>query len=789
MRWRGARQRRRFFWCAVTAAVAIAFWRLPPDPLFSAPLSAVLLARDGELLGARIASDGQWRFPPLARAPDKYRAAVLRFEDKRFDQHPGVDPLAVGRATVQNIRAKRVVSGASTITMQLARLALAGPTQGEGRDRARTRGLGRKAREALLALRLELQFDKDEIFTLYASHAPFGGNVVGLEAAAWRYFGRSPAQLSWSESATLAVLPNQPALVTLAKNRGRLQQRRDRLLRELRAAGEITDLDLQAALAEPLIGAPQSLPNDAPHYLATLRRQHPEQHVFRTSLDAELQRAALELVARHARELANQDIRNMAVLVLDNRSFEVLAYVGNSAWSVRNEHGLAVDIVQRPRSTGSILKPLLYAAMLDSGQLLPRMLLADVPMQYADYVPENFDRSYRGAVPADVALAQSLNVPAVRLLRSYGVERFYDLLRDHGMSTLSQPPDHYGLTLILGGAEGKLWDATHMHAALVATARLPELPAPAAEAWFGRGANRLSPGAAWLTLQALLEVSRPGEDGAWRSFATSRQIAWKTGTSWGLRDAWAIGSSGRHTVGVWVGNADGRGRPHLTGALAAAPLLFALHNRLPRASLPPAPLRAMKRVSVCRGDGYLANDNCAREEQWVPIASHFDRQSPYHQLVHVDAAGARADSSCASTQELRSQPWFVLPAAMEFYYRRHAATYRELPAWRSGCAGQLTVAANQETLDFIYPNVNAQIYLPLELDGRRGRVVFEAVHRDNDAELHWHIDGRYLGSTRLYHQQALELSAGAHRVAIVDNAGQRVERAFTILHSHLAQAN
>lgn len=790
--------KRRIIGVAVALAVAVWFWRLAPDPLFAEPESSVLLARDGQLLGARIASDGQWRFPAVAAVPTKYRQALIEFEDRRFEQHPGIDPIAIARALRQNWRQQRVVSGASTITMQVARLARAPRTTGEGSDRRRDRVLGAKLADALLAVRLELAYSKDEIIALYASHAPFGGNVVGLEAAAWRYFGRAPERLSWAEAATLAVLPNQPALVTPGRNRARLQAKRDALLRHLHARGRLDDLDLQAALAEPLVGAPLPLPDDAPHLLETLRRQYPAQHRFGSTVDAALQRAAMRLVAEHSAQLARQEIHNAAALIVDNRNFEVLAYVGNADWSVRNEHGLAVDIIRRPRSTGSILKPLLYAAMLDSGQLLPHMLLTDVPTQIAGFTPENFDRDYRGAVPADVALAQSLNIPAVRMLRDYGVDRFYDLLKAQGMSTLTQSPDHYGLTLVLGGSEGSLWDITRMHAGLVAAARRSDdsqrTPPPqlvllqGGKLTGGRflatdpadNAGGLSTGAAWLTLRALLEVPRPAEEGNWRSFASSRQIAWKTGTSWGQRDAWAIGSSGAYTVGVWAGNASGEGRPGLTGAVAAAPLLFALHNRLPPSPWLAQPSRALKRVQVCRNDGFLANELCDATDEWVPVASHFERQSPYNQLVHLDASGrARVDDQCEPVGNMRHAGWFVLPATQEFYYQRHNAAYRELPAYRAGCG----LAANngRVLMDFVYPVAGAEVYIPLDLDGRRGRVVLEAVHRDPDAQLLWHLDGSFAGSTRTYHQLPLDLAPGEHVVTVVDSRGNRLARQFTVL--------
>ncbi len=469
--------------------------------------------------------------------------------------------------------------------------------------------------EALLALRLEMAYDKDELLALYAGHAPFGGNVVGLEAAAWRYFGREPESLSWAEAATLAVLPNNPSLVHLSRNRERLQAKRDALLRRLHIAGALDALELDLALSEPLTAEPHDLPDFAPHLLETLRASNPAQHRFRTTLDARLQAEATRAVQAHTEQLARQQVFNAAALVVDNVTFEVLAYVGNgengdipifrangdqagtdrgSGPENRNvpifpiSRGYAVDIIRRPRSTGSILKPLLYAAMLEDGSLTPRMLLPDVPTHYEGFQPENFDRQYRGAVRADEALAHSLNVPAVRMLKTYGIARFADVLRGAGMSTLTRPADHYGLTLILGGAEGNLWDISAMYASLADIARA--------------GPSDAAPHFHELTVLAQLQGQSPrplahrhrrglvdarclvrgAAAGRRRSLEKlrlqSRASPGRPAPAVGLRDGWAVGSTSRHTVGVWVGNASGEGRPGLTGSTMAAPLMFGLFN-------------------------------------------------------------------------------------------------------------------------------------------------------------------------------------------------------------------
>jgi penicillin-binding protein 1C len=628
---------------------------------------------------------------------------------------------------------------------------------------------------------------------------------VGLEAAAWRYFGRDPATLSWAEAATLAVLPNNPALVHLKRNRARLVAKRDALLRRLHAAGDLDAESLDLALAEPLAAEPHDLPDFAPHLLDTLRAQNPREHRFATTLDARLQLEATQLVREHSATLARQNVHNAAAIVVDNRTFEVLAYVGNSGNgdipqflakgdgpqigpdSNSSSRGHAVDVIRRPRSTGSILKPLLYAAMLQDGSLTPRMLLPDVPTHYDGFSPENFDRQYRGAVRADEALAHSLNVPAVRMLKTYGVARFADLLRDAGMRTLTRPSDDYGLTLVLGGAEGNLWDISGLYASLADIARggaadrgprFHELTvlvrSPARE----RGPTPIGTGAAWLTLETLLEVPRPGEEGNWRSFASSRRIAWKTGTSWGLRDGWAVGNTSRYTVGVWVGNASGEGRPGLTGSTMAAPLMFGLFNVVPRSEWFDMPVHALRRIETCGNDGYLANGSCETETLWMPRESHFDLLTPHNINVHLDASRRRVSGDCESPGNMTKARWFVLPPAEEFYYRRAHAEYRPLPAMREDCLGGRTARA---ALAVLYPDANARVLIPSELDGTRGRAVFEAVHRRRDARVYWHLDDRYLGETHTFHQQSLDIDPGEHILTLVDDQGERVARRFEVL--------
>lgn len=738
-----------------------------PVPSFDAPTSTVLLDREGRLLGASVAADQQWRFPGTGAVPEKFRIALVEAEDRRFAWHPGVDPLAVLRAVQTNAAAGHVVSGASTITMQVVRMSRHNPP----------RTLPEKALEAVLALRLTAAASKDEVIALYAENAPFGGNTVGLEAASWRYFGRGPEELSWAEAATLAVLPNSPGLIHPGRARAALRERRDGLLHDLQVAGHLSEEDLRLALAEPLPEAPLPIPTDAPHLVASASGR------VETTIDHDLQRRATEVIARHHAALAGGGIHNAAAVIVDLETGEVRAYVGNVV--ADGEHGDRVDVVRAARSTGSLLKPFLYEGMLEEGLVLPDQLIMDLPWRIGDFSPENFDRTFEGAVPASEALARSRNVPAVWELQQYGVERFAGRLRSHGMTTLFRPASEYGLALVIGGAEGSLWDLTGMYRDLGLAASHPNADVPPAMHWRREALPaRPSPyeaGAAWTTLQSLVEVNRPGDLGGWRSWRGSTRVSWKTGTSHGFRDAWAIGITPRVAIGVWVGNADGEGRPNLTGYQAAAPILFDLFDLKGDGDAAggdfPRPSKDLVEVDVCDHSGMLAGPDCADHHRaWVPKAGRRAPVCGYCQQIHCDAGcGHRVTSACSAVAAMETRPWFVLPPAMEWFYVRNHPQYRPMPPMRRDC-GEAS-----EGLAMIYPSPDAAVFVPIELDGTRGKVVLQASHRDPSAEIFWHLDDTFLGTTLPPHQMPASPAPGDHVLTLVDASGSRVVRRFSVM--------
>lgn len=738
--------------CAVLAGLILIALLLRPGTLFDDPVCAVLESRDGQLLGARIAADGQWRFPASDSVPEKFATCIVTFEDKRFWHHPGVDPLAIARALRLNTRQGEVRSGASTLTMQTIRLSRKNPP----------RTIPEKIWEMVLALRLEAYTSKDEILALYAAHAPFGGNVVGLDAAAWRYFGRPADELSWAESATLAVLPNAPALIHPGSRRDLLLNKRNFLLDKLCENGVLDPLECELAREEPLPDKPWPLPEIAYHYLETLRKQQGD-HLYESSLDYALQQRAEAVIHRHHEVFATNEVFNLAALILDVHTGEPLAYVGNAGHTSR-AHGDNVDVIQAPRSSGSTLKPLLYAAMLDEGDLLPDMLVSDIPFHYKDFSPNNFNHTFDGAVPARDVIRRSLNVPSVRMLHDYGVEKFIDLLQRLGFTTISRGADIYGLSLILGGAEIKLGELASVYASLAR-----ELGSPTESR---RPAPPLSRGAIWCTFEALTEVNRPEEEGDWHTFSSTRKIAWKTGTSYGNRDAWSVGVTPDYVVAVWAGNCNGEGRPLLTGVGYAAPVMFDLFNLLPPSNWFEMPSDELEEVECCALSGHPASDLCEADGTttvWAPKAPHQPDPCPYHRLVHLNPDETwQVDSDCWPVSEIKHVSRFVLPPAQEWYYMKSHSGYHPLPPFHPNYAGYRRSGA----VEIIYPQEGMSVAAPVALDARSQGVVLSAAHSDLDATLYWHLDGTYLGmTTHGEHKLSIVPTPGAHTLTVLDANG------------------
>ncbi len=766
---------------SIVFSLLIIYYFSLPRTLFQEPYSTVIESKEGELLSAKIARDGQWRFPAQDSVPDKFKKCIVYFEDEYFNYHPGFNPVAMVNAIKQNQKAGKTVRGGSTITQQVIRLS----------RKNQKRTYFEKIIELVLSTRLELRHSKNKIIELYAAHAPFGGNVVGLEMASWRYFGVQSNQLSWAETATLAVLPNAPSLIYPGKNQEKLKRKRNNLLLKLQKNGIIDLQTYELAIDEPLPQKPYNLPEIAPHLLQKVAKNQEGTRV-KTTVEFDLQNRVNQIARYYYSQYKQNDVNNLAILVIDVQTRNVMSYVGNSPTDL--DHQKDVDIINAPRSTGSILKPLLYASMLDDGELLPNTLVADIPTQISGYTPQNFNLTFDGAVPAHRALARSLNIPSVLMLKDFGVNKFYETLKQFKLRDITKNPDHYGLSLILGGAESNLWDLCRTYAGMSSTVnyfnsnngkyRTKEFAElnfiNDFKADFGDNSNQktiLGSGSIWLTYNAMQEVNRPEGDEAWQFYDSSLKIAWKTGTSFGNRDAWAIGTNSRYVVGVWVGNATGEGRPTLTGVSSAAPVLFDIFNLTPRQKWFTTPNKDLIEVDVCELSGHLAQTDCPKIKQLVPLKGKNTSICVYHKTVHLDKLEQfRVNSSCENIENIVTKKWFVLPPVMEWYYKNQHIDYKSLPPFRDDCSGTQT-----KSMDFIYPKANSKIYLTKNFNSEIQPVILKVAHSNREVNLFWYVDNLYKGTTKTFHEMPISPNTGFHYLTVVDEFGNEIKRKIEVV--------
>jgi penicillin-binding protein 1C len=761
--------------------ILVVYYFCLPNKLFKDPTATVITSRSGDLLGAQIAADGQWRFPKNDSVPEKFKTCIINFEDEYFYHHPGFNPISIFKALKQNLSSGQVKRGGSTLTQQVIRLSRKG----------QSRTYFEKLKELILATRLELGYSKNEILSYYASYAPFGGNVVGLDAASWRYFNRNAQELSWAEHATLAVLPNAPSLIYPGKNQERLLKKRNRLLLKLLHNKTIDTLTYELSVSEGLPQKPYPLPQIAPHLLQKIAKKEKGKRT-RTTINTKYQKQVNNIVSNHYNLLKQNEIYNCAVLILDVKTREVISYVGNSPTD--NAHQKDVDVIDKPRSTGSILKPFLYAAALDAGDILPNTLIPDVPTQLGNYTPENYNKDFDGAVSAKRALSRSLNVPAVLMLQHFGLDRFHHYLKELKLKDVRFNANHYGLSLILGGAESNLWDLCKSYANLSSTLNhfnesssqyfTNEFSEPTFLTSEKRNFGNLSSektvfdaASIYLTFESLKEVSRPQGNDSWEFFDGSKQIAWKTGTSFGFRDAWAIGTTKDYVVGVWVGNADGEGRPGLVGVQTAAPILFDVFSLLPNSSWFSKPFDEMQEVSICNESGYRASVNCDNTKQeYIQMSGIKTEACPYHKLIHLDEKQRfQVNSSCEDLNKMVHKSWFVLPPLMEYYYKAKNPFYNPLPPFRADCLSHL-----EKPMQFIYPKEASKIFLPKDFDGKTNDLILKVAHTKSDATVFWYLDDIYLGVTKNRHEIALIPQEGIHIITVVDSDGYEIKRQIEI---------
>jgi penicillin-binding protein 1C len=766
--------RRAGAWLAAALTLAVltglALDRIFPFPMerLEPPAATRVLDRDGRPLRFFLAEDGMWRFPlDLEDISPELTAALIDSEDRRFHRHPGVDPLAVLRAMWTNLRAGRVVSGASTIPMQVARLA-----------EPRPRTLTAKAIEAFRALQLCARHSRAEILRWYVNLAPFGSNVVGVGAAAWHYFGKNPRTLSLGEIALLSVLPRSPARYDPLKHPAAARAVRDRVLRRFAAHGVFDAVRVAGSMSRPLLARLAPVPQGAPHFTRWVRSLQPGASVIRTSLDARFQAVAESMVAGRMEALRREAIGNAAVVVLDAGTSRILAHVGSADfWDEREGQ---VDNALSRRSPGSTLKPLLYALAFDRGDLVPGSMLLDVPTDFAGYAPENYGQDFQGLVSARQALATSLNIPAVRLLNRCGPGAFLELLHRGGLTTLEQPASHYGLPLALGGCEVRLLELTNLYASLArgGTYRPPD-PLDGASTDTPPAERVCSPEAAAMVLDILTSTRRPDLPDAWQFTVGAPAVAWKTGTSFGHRDAWAVGVNRDLAIGVWVGNPDGSQCMNISGARHAGPLLFDLFRALAPVGtrLPDFPVPALTTTELCAVSGARPGPFCPRVNS--PAIAGVTRlpDCAMHRQVFVDPdTGLRLHGDCLLNHPARPESVLVRPAELEAFLLSRGAPPAGLPAMHPDCrdvpeeAGPVILSPSPLT-----PYATRRD-APPEFQ----RLALSAAPGPGASVHFWYVDGRFAGKAAQGATCFTPLEPGEHEVVVTDDLGRSTRSTFTV---------
>lgn len=742
--------------CFALFLIWFIFFSLPAD-LFEAPKSLVLYDRNGQLLYASVAEDEQWRFPKIDSVSSKLATCVTQYEDEYFYYHLGVNPISIVKSFFLNLKSTNIKRGGSTITMQTIRILQKNPS----------RTYGQKIKEIILALRFELFNSKKTILEYYVSNAPYGGNVVGVEAAAWRYFGKSSHSLSWSEAAMMAVLPNQPSYIYPGKNQEKLLKKRNLLLKKLLANKSIDEFDYQLAIEEPLPQKVHALPTYAYHLAQELDYDQ-NRSIIHTTIDHTIQKKVDEILDMYHHNFKSNQINNLSAIVIDATNGETLAYIGNTRDTVE---GHKINMITRPRSSGSTLKPLLFANMLDEGLISTQSLLQDIPIDINGYEPNNSSYKFDGVVPAYQALCRSLNIPWILALKNYGYEKFYNKLKRYEFQHFTKSARHYGLSLVVGGGEVELKELANTYLQL--SNHLQGKNQSKLSHFIQGKENQvqneldISRGAIWLTMEAMTNISRPENEENWE-YRQSQKIAWKTGTSHGFRDAWAIGVNPRYVIGVWVGNSEGHGRSNLTGIKKAAPILFDILNSLPAKSNKwfTKPVENLKKIQVCKESGYAKTEFCQDViELEYPLKSELKVKCPYHTSIFLDSSETyQVHASCYPTDKMKEKSWFKLPLVEESYYRQINPLYRLTPPLHPLCH-QVTT----QNMEIIFPKNNATIIA--QTSSISHQIVLQAVHRVDSAKVHWFLDNQYLQTTIKEHKVSVEPAKGRHSLTIQDGFG------------------
>ncbi len=742
-------------------ALLIFAWIVPlPEAALWRPSSTLVFDRDGGLLHAFISSDDMWRIQtPLSRISPYLQKSLITFEDRWFYLHPGINPLALVRAAKQNHISGKIISGGSTITMQIARMM-------EPKKRTFTN----KILEALRAFQLELRYSKCQLLEIYFNIAPYGGNIEGIAAAAWLYFGKEPSELSLSEAAVLTVIPNSPNANRPDLHPEQAIQGRNLVLKQLLKQRHISIQEYREATMETINFGRRDFPTIAPHFCRDLMLNNGQSRLY-TTLNRRYQQMAEDLLRIHLDRLQAEGITNGAIVVINNQTHEILTMVGSGDFYDDFNNG-QVNGATAPRSPGSALKPFIYALAIERGIISPAHYLEDVPTDFSGYAPENYDRSFNGMISARAALERSLNLPAVSLEQSLGDKGLYWLMHEANVSSL-RSRRHYGLSIAIGGCEISLVDLSMLYSCFATEGQLIR-PRSLKNERESASIELFDPGTVYIVTDILTGLRRPDLPSCWE-FSSLPKVAWKTGTSYGHRDAWSIGYNPRYTIGVWLGNFNGKGARNLVGAEVATPILFELMNsicrnqQIPWFSQPPS----VETREVCALSGHLPSQHCSTliREYYLPDRSP-DKTCECHYAVQIDVAtGFRLPPDHGGDRKSKIKTYVQYPAKVGTWMDSCGFKIERLPEllpeWQGLLPGTPPIIRSP-SLDCEY---RLREGIPLQFQ----KICCEASVGSDVQKIFWFIDGRLLGVVKPGERCFYTPEIGKHKLVCQDNLGRFAE--------------
>lgn len=725
--------------------------------------SKLVLDADEKVLGAFLSQDDKWRMKTeLSEISPDLQKAFIEKEDKYFFYHFGINPISLVRAFLQNLFQQKRISGASTITMQVARLL-------EPKERT----YWHKIVEIFRALQLEIHYSKKEILQMYLNLVPYGGNIEGVKSASVLYFNKLPQNLSIAQITTLAIIPNRPSSLQLGKNTEKLTQERNKWLRRFANEKVFEAKEIQNALTEPCEMSRQSLPQFAPHFAQRMSKLYPEQFNLKSNIKITLQTKVKDLAKNYSKRLKIWQIENVAILVVENKTRKVVAYVGSQDFAESQ-----VDGITAIRSPGSTLKPLVYALAMDLGKITPKTAINDIPSNWQGYAPDNFDKQFRGKINIEEALSQSLNIPAVEVLHQISVPFFVKKLSEVGFQTIRKQGKNLGLSMILGGCGVSLEEMTALYATFANLGLYAPLSYLAEEKKTITD-TLISETSAYSMAQVLTLAQRPDLPKVYQTAQNKPLIAWKTGTSYGRRDAWSIGFNQDYTIGVWVGNFNGRGVPELTGSEIATPLLFEVFGVVgnPSGALLPAPKNIQFRL-VCSESGLPPSDFCKNQvtDYYIPLVS------PAQTCQHLKEMYVSADEKyaylpdCLPENGYKRKVFPNLAPALQAYYEAEKIPFEQAPSFAPEC--ETEIVSNQKLKPQIVSPIDGKTYIIPEKS--QPELLLKAYLHNDVKKVFWYIDGRLYQEAKASEKVFFKPTLGKTKITCIDDKGRSSEIGISV---------